>query len=91
LSFNYFSFLMFGLLVNFCCCLQGCCARSGYFRRSARRYNKFKLALERLALEHDIQYLMEMNRVTRLLHKDNFLARQRRAINYSHKYVISDK
>ena len=31
-----------------------------------------------------------MNRITRHLHKAAFLTRQRLAINYSHKYVISD-
>ena len=35
--------------------------------------------------------MIEMNRITRLLHKINFLARQRRAVNFSHKYVISDR
>ena len=30
-----------------------------------------------------------MNRISRLLHKMNFLARQRRAVKYSHKYVIT--
>jgi len=32
-----------------------------------------------------------MNRISRLLHKMNFLARQRRAVKYSHKYVISKR
>jgi len=49
-----------------------------------------KLALSRLDKEQDIQYLIEMNRVSRFLHKATFLTRQRLAINYSHKYVISD-
>ena len=35
--------------------------------------------------------MIEMNRVTRLLHKMHFLSRQRRAVNFSHKFVISDK
>ena len=30
-----------------------------------------------------------MNRVSRLLHKIHFLARQRRAVKYSYKYVIT--
>ena len=47
--------------------------------------------MERLTLEQDIQYILEMNRINRLLHKDIFKTRQRRAINYSHKYVISDR
>ena len=32
-----------------------------------------------------------MNRISRLLHKMNFLARQRRAVKYSHRYVITVK
>ena len=32
-----------------------------------------------------------MNRISSLLHKMNFLARQRLAVRYSHRYVISDK
>ena len=32
-----------------------------------------------------------MNRISRLLHKITFLARQRPVINYSHKYSITDK
>ena len=32
-----------------------------------------------------------MNRISRLLHKMNFLARQRRAVKYSYKYVISKR
>ena len=32
-----------------------------------------------------------MNRISRLLHKMNFLARQRKAVKYSHKYVVTLK
>ena len=32
-----------------------------------------------------------MNRVNKLLHKVNFLPRQVRAINYGHKFVISNR
>ena len=32
-----------------------------------------------------------MNRISRLLHKMNFLTRQRLAVKYSNKYIISDK
>ena len=55
---NYCSFLTFGFLVDYCCCFARCCNRSRHIRRSARRYRKFKLALERLALEQDIQYIL---------------------------------
>ena len=49
------------------------------------------MALERLSEEQDIQYLIEMNRITRLLHKMNFAPRQRSVINFSRKYVITEK
>ena len=55
------------------------------------KYQKFELALERLADEHDIVNLIQLNRVSRLLHKMNFLSRQRKAVGLSHKFVISDK
>ena len=32
-----------------------------------------------------------MNRVSRLLHKSSFNTRQRLAINFAHKFMISDK
>ena len=34
--------------------------------------------------------MIEMNRVTRILHKANFFVRQRRAVNFFHKFVITD-
>ena len=71
---SYCSYLCFGLMVN-CFCFACCCSRSPKMQQSARRYRKFKLALERLALEQDIQYILQMNRITRLLHKDIFKTR----------------
>ena len=35
--------------------------------------------------------MIELNRISRLLHKMTFFARQRNAVGYSHKYVISAK
>ena len=35
--------------------------------------------------------MLELNRVSRLLHKANFSARQRQAVNFSRKFVITDK
>ena len=55
------------------------------------RHQKLELALERLSKEQDIQYIIEMNRISRLVHKAVFLNRQRRAINFSNKYVITNK
>ena len=35
--------------------------------------------------------MIELNRVSRLIHKANFSARQRQAVNYGRKFVITDK
>lgn len=35
--------------------------------------------------------MIEMNRISRLLHKQSLLPRQRKAVDYSHRYVIGDK
>ena len=58
-------------------------------RTGTVKYRKFQVAVERLSKEQDIQYIIEMNRISHLLHKMNFLVRQRRAVKYSRKYVIS--
>ena len=47
------------------------------------------MAQERLNVEHDIQHLIEMNRVTHLLHKARFLTRHKRMLAYSHKFIIN--
>ena len=82
----------FILFVNsLCCCFKSCCRRVACYNTRDKRYRKFYVALERLTHEQDIQYVMEMNRVNRLLHKINFLPRQIRALHYSHKFVITDR
>ena len=53
--------------------------------------HKFDLAVKRIKKEQDVQYLIEMNRISRLLHRMNFFARQRDSITkYSSKFVITD-
>jgi len=89
LRISYLVSTFYFVLLNLCGCFQFCCRRS-YVGHGAKKYRKFQLALERLNHEQDIQYLIEMNRVTRLLHKAKFLTRQRKAVSYGHKYVISD-
>ena len=41
--------------------------------------------------EQDIKNMISLNRVTRLIHKIRFKARQRKAVSYFSKYVLSDK
>ena len=83
---NYVSYIFYSTFGGICCC-----SSMQFFKKKLDRYKKFQLALERLLQEQDIQYMIEMNRVTRVLHKATFLVRQRRAVDYSHRYVISDK
>ena len=69
--------------------MKKCYLRSNTIRRGIDKYHKFEVALERLSREQDIQYLIEKNRVSSLLHKMAFLSRQRLAIKYSRKYTIN--
>ena len=39
--------------------------------------------------EYDLYYMIKMNRVTKLLHKANFLTRQTRMIPYSSRYIVT--
>eukprot|EP00354_Favella_ehrenbergii_P009025 CAMPEP_0170465654 /NCGR_PEP_ID=MMETSP0123-20130129/9919_1 /TAXON_ID=182087 /ORGANISM="Favella ehrenbergii, Strain Fehren 1" /LENGTH=238 /DNA_ID=CAMNT_0010731609 /DNA_START=842 /DNA_END=1558 /DNA_ORIENTATION=+ len=90
-SSNYLSYLFYtGFLNSICCCLQGLCLRNSYFETKINRYQKFEIALQRLTQEQDIQYMIEMNRISRLLHKASLIVRQRRAIDYSHRFIIND-
>ena len=83
---SYSANLFYTTILSYCCC----CLKSKV-KAQADKYRKFQIAVQRLSKEQDIQYLIEMNRITRLLHKNFFLARQRRAVSHAHKYVISDR
>lgn len=84
-------YLFFSFLGNCCCCFSCMLARNGYLRKNARRYYKFRLALDRLAGEKDIRRILYMNRINSLIHKSIFMSRQRKAINYGKRFVISDR
>ena len=88
-SFCFYQF--FRLIKSVCCCFKDRCNRVEWIRKGSLKHRKFQLALERLSKERDIQYIIEMNRISRLLHRLKFLSRQRRAIKYSDRYVISVK
>ena len=88
---SYPANIFFWVTTSFCCCFSKCCDKVSVIQKGSIRYRKYQLALDRLSQEQDIQYLIQMNRISRLLHKFTLEARQRRAINYSHKYVISEK
>ena len=91
LNTNFFVYVFFWGVQNLCCCCRNRCLRFRWIYEGTGRYEKFNLALARLSKEHDIQHLIEMNRIARLLHKSVFLTRQQLAIKFSHKYVISNK
>ena len=88
---NFFSNILFLVIGKFCCCLHTCCNRRISIRRGSNKYKKFMQAIQRLSKEQDIQHMIEMNRISRLLHKMNFLQRQRHAVSYSHKFVVTDQ
>ena len=60
-------------------------------RKRRIKYKKIQIAQERLMLEYDIQYIISMNRINTILHKIYLNKYQRQAINFSLKYMISDK
>ena len=91
---KYCCFRLITLFKALCCCLVPYCGRStqaGMCRRQLDSQTKFLVAQKRLQKEQDIQYLIEMNRVSRLLHKARFMPRQRRAIAFFQRYIISEK
>ena len=88
-SASYCSFMLMYCFVTLCCCFKKCCGSSGRWRRHLDNLEKFRIAQDRLNQEQDIQYLIEMNRVTRLLHRMWFMQRHRRILAFSHKYVIT--
>ena len=51
---------------------------------------KFKIAEQRLNSELDIQRHIALNRITKLIQKLLFTARQRRTVPYSRKYVLTE-
>lgn len=39
--------------------------------------------------EYDLFYMIKMNRLSKLLHKANFLARQKNMVSYSSRYIVT--
>ena len=74
-STSYCLFTVISCFKCFCCCfVSRCYARC---RRRLDSHKKFHIAQKRLQKEYDIQHLIEMNRITRLLHKTQLLPRHR--------------
>ena len=77
-------------LCKSCCCLsKSCKEKYPCWKKSNLSYKKFKVAQERLQKEQDIQRIIDMNRISKLIHKVLFKTRQRRAIKYSRRFVIT--
>ena len=51
---SFCSSILIQLVNNIFCCFKKCCNRCTCFNIRAKRYNKFKLALDRLKAEQDI-------------------------------------
>ena len=91
LSSNYCSYIIVSTLTTICCCFKSCFAKIDFMNAKIKKHQKFKLALDRLSEEQDIQAIISSNRVARIIHKATFKGRQRKAIDYSHKYIITDQ
>ena len=90
-SINFWGWLFYGVLMPSCCsCIRKCCTRSHNSKFRMAKYEKLNVALKRLSFEIDIQRMISLNRVARIVHKDALHFRQRRSVNFSRKFVISD-
>ena len=78
--FQYYIAWLYSYLC--CCCLDKRLRRSSFCSKNHKMLKKFDLANEALLKETDIQQMIKLNRLTRLLHKQAFLPRQRKALNY---------
>ena len=90
LTQGYCVHLFFAILTSCCCCFESCYKKSQKLRRGTSKFRKFQIALERLSKEQDIQSIIALNRLSSMVHRINFMKRQRTALDYSHKYVITD-
>ncbi len=72
---NWCSYLIQYALRSLCCCCLCCCRKSDFCRRRMDKYQKFELAMQRLAKERDIIHVLQHNRVADFLLKAKFLAR----------------
>lgn len=89
--FDYCTFFIIKAFTFCCCCLTRCFKRRfSWWNSRIVSYKKWQIAQKRLMDEQDIQKIIFLNRVTRLIHKIRFKARQRRAVSYFRKYVLSD-
>ena len=91
LNTPYYTYRFFHCIINACCCFNRCLSKLTWIRNGINKYHKFELALERLSKEVDIQYLVEMNRVSRLVHKACFFHRQCKAVQFADRYVITNQ
>ena len=90
-SISYCGWLFYAKLMANCCqCFKRCCSQSSSFKSHLAKYQRFEIALLRLSEEHDIQRILSLNRISYLANKTKFNSRQRLAVNYSRKFVISD-
>ncbi len=90
--FGYVTYLIFTCFFTVFCCCKGCCeSNSIWCKSSIRSFKKFEIAQKRLLDEQDLQKMIATNRITRFLHKLRFKARQRRAVSFFSKYLLTEK
>ena len=89
--FGYWTFLLISSFLTCCCCISPCCQRRfSWWRKRVHSFKKFKIAKMRLWEEEDVQKMLALNRVTRVMHKLMFKPRQRRTVSYFRRYVLTD-
>lgn len=92
-QFGYCTYILIQYIMLGCCC--SCLssffqARYPSCRRQVTSYKKFLVAQERLHKEQDIQRIIDINRLTKVLHKVLFKTRQRRTVRYFRRHVITE-
>ena len=84
--------MLITVFLKACCCISGPCQRKYlWWRRRVHSYKKFKIAEKRLVGEIDVQKIVAMNRINKLVQKLLFTARQRKTVSFSRRYVLTEK
>ena len=91
LLLTYRSIKLGDYIQSLCCCFISCCCskKSSRCRRHIDNSIKFQIAQKRYMKEYDLYYMIKMNRMNKLLHKANFLTRQKNMVSYSSRYIVT--
>ena len=86
LRVSYCSIKLGDYIQSCCCCFISCFSSC---RKHVDNSVKFKIAHDRYMKEYDLFYMIKMNRMNKILHKVNFLKRQKQMIPYSGRYIVT--